>query len=204
MSHPIKYNVIKLLHESKLYMAYYVDNVDFDFTTLQLSAADKLKADSLHGKKRKMEFLTVRAMLSEILPSQRIVYSATGAPIIESDACHISISHCDSCVGILVSGYECGLDIENTSRDFLSAAKRFITENDTLIRSDMDLAAAWVTKEAIYKAHKGVDINIFTDIVITHMGEKQIACSVMGKTVISRILIIDSLIISYVNLLNVK
>lgn len=204
MSSAIKYTAIELLHESKLYMAYYSDNLNIDFSTLQLSPIEESKLNSIHGEKRKLEFLTVRALFSAILPSEKIVYSLTGAPIVESDSCQISISHSSICVGILVSKYECGVDIEETSRNFSTAASKFVTENDAIVRSDMDLAAVWVTKEAIFKAYKGVDINIFSDIIIKHLGEKQITCSVRGKSVISRILIIDSLIISYVNLLNVK
>lgn len=200
----IKYTTLELLHDSKLYMAYYKDNVDIDLSKLQLSPTDSVIADSIQSKKRKTEFLTVRALFSEILPLEKIIYSATGAPLIESNSCQISISHSSACVAILISPHECGVDIEDLSRNFSTAAKKFITDNDAIVRSEMDLAAVWATKEAIYKAYKGVDINIYSDIVIKHLGEKQITCSIRGQSVISRILIIDSLIISYVNILNIK
>ncbi|MGE4587453.1 MAG: 4'-phosphopantetheinyl transferase superfamily protein [Mangrovibacterium sp.] len=109
------------------------------------------------SKKRKKEWLAIRALLREAGCSpEQLSYSPSGKPHL-SHPCyrHISISHSDRLAGLLLQQkLPAGLDIENRSRNFLRVEHKYLSQEEQwLARTIPDgHGLFWCIKEAVYKA----------------------------------------------------
>ncbi|MBE0675937.1 MAG: 4'-phosphopantetheinyl transferase superfamily protein [Bacteroidales bacterium] len=137
-----------------------------------LSADDKKKFKIFRSNSRKVEFLSVRALLAELLgPDARIVYNKNNKPFLKDGSHFISISHSHNLTAILLSKTEkVGIDLEYMSTNITAFAFKFINRKEKVVR-DRDrkkyhLYIHWCAKEALYKICDKEGISIRKDITV--------------------------------------
>ncbi|MBL0102530.1 MAG: 4'-phosphopantetheinyl transferase superfamily protein [Bacteroidetes bacterium] len=141
------------------------EDLYFLATLARLTESEMAFFDTFKSVTRKREFLTVRALLRELLPENvdSISYDENGKPHLNSQG-SISISHTGHFVALMVSQKtRCGIDIETVSERILKLGKKFVneTEKETLPeRSLMEhLQVIWGAKEVMFKIHSLGDLD---------------------------------------------
>jgi len=135
--------------------------IEEDFDTLlqsvTLNADEKKKLKSFRSVKRKLEFLSVRALLAELTDNKAsIVYNKNNKPFLKDGAMFISISHSYQLTAILLSVNEkVGVDLEYMSSNIAAVALKFINVKEKIIKDPINrlyhLYIHWCAKEALYK-----------------------------------------------------
>lgn len=139
---------------------------------VELEPEDKKKFKKFKSNSRKLEFLSVRAMLAELIgPESRIVYNKNNKPFIKDGSHFISISHSNNLTALMLSTRErIGLDLEYMSSNIIGIAARFINRNEKITRKwdfmRYHLYIHWCAKEALYKICDKEGINMKKDITI--------------------------------------
>ena len=132
---------------------------DFDtlFSQVQLVKSDIERLNGFRNDKRKLESLSVRALLGQMTyKGARIVYDSTRKPFMFDGSHHISISHSNKYTSILLSKKRrIGIDLEYMSHDIEKVSRHFVN-NREYITSDPGLRQLhfyihWCAKEALYK-----------------------------------------------------
>lgn len=122
-------------------------------TEVELSYYQKITSPA-----RRLEWLVSRVMVRRVLgDGVSTVYDGRRPCLVGSDK-HISVSHSDHQVALMVADAECGIDIENSTRDFSRVSRRFLGADEKV----EDLAMAWCIKEAAYKMLGVADIDFAT------------------------------------------
>jgi len=137
-----------------------------------LDTHDKKKYKVFASTSRKLEFLSVRALLAELLGKDaRIVYNKNNKPFLKDGSRFISISHSNKLTAILLSTNEkVGIDLEHMSSNIGRIAFKFINRKEK-ISKDPDtrryhLYLHWCAKEALYKICDKEGISIKKNITI--------------------------------------
>ncbi len=148
-------------HHLNEYTVLGVWKIEEDLETLmsmvELSPEDNQKFDNFRSNSRKLEFLSVRALLIELLgPQARIVYNKNNKPFIKDGSHFISISHSNKLTAIMLSSRErIGLDLEYMSANITGIARKFINKKEKITRDrelrKYHLYLHWCAKEAIFK-----------------------------------------------------
>ncbi len=139
--------------------------VDFD-------VVDKKKYKAFASTSRKLEFLSVRALLAELLGREaRIVYNKNNKPFLSDGSRFISISHSHKLTAILLSSNEkVGIDLEHMSTNIGRIAFKFINRKEKITKEPdkrvYHLYLHWCAKEAIYKICDKEGISIKKNITI--------------------------------------
>lgn len=142
------------------------------FPRVSLNSHEKKRLASFKNHNRKLEFLSVRALLQTLTsPTKRIIYNGTNKPFLEDHSFHISISHSFNYTSILLSkNKRVGIDLEymshrisKISHKFINA-KEAITENPELKK--YHLYIHWCAKEALYKICDKQNINFKENLII--------------------------------------
>lgn len=110
--------------------------------------------NSFKSDARRKEWLAVRALLqSTPYSNYKITYSTNGAPKLDSNKKHISISHTKEFVALAISDERVGIDFEREERNALNVAKLFLKEKEyEKIDNDRNEALRlWTVKEASFK-----------------------------------------------------
>lgn len=137
-----------------------------------LDVEDKKKYKSFASTSRKLEFLSVRALLAELLGKDaRIVYNKNNKPFLKDGSHFISISHSHRLTAILLSRNEkVGIDLEYMSTNIARIAFKFINRKEKITKDPENrkyhLYLHWCAKEALYKICDKERINIRKDITI--------------------------------------
>ncbi len=137
-----------------------------------LGPEDLSRYEIFRSTSRKLEFLSVRALLSEMLGKDaRIVYNKNNKPFIKDGSHFISITHSNKLTAILISKDErVGIDLEYMRMNINAFASKFLNKKEKITRRWSDrtyhLYIHWCAKEAIYKICDKEGINIVTDITI--------------------------------------
>ena len=105
----------------------------------------------------------------------RIEYSSQGAPLLSEEVVvnnyhykYISVSHCRDMVAVMLSQQPCGVDIEQSGRDFGRVSSRYITQEERRLSDNPRFeAAVWCAKEALYKLAQREGLDFRRDISIT-------------------------------------
>ncbi len=96
-------------------------------------------------------------------PISIIDYNAHGKPFLRDNPYYFNISHSEELVAVLISDYECGLDVQHTdakksSRTLMDIAGRFFTENENNYLQNLDIKKQkneffriWAIKESYLK-----------------------------------------------------
>lgn len=133
---------------------------------------DEKKYRDFASNSRKLEFLSVRALLAELLGNEaRIVYNKNNKPFLKDGSRFISISHSNKLTAILLSTNEkVGIDLEYMSTNIGPIANKFLNENEeiTLDQNNLKyhLYLHWCAKESLYKICDKEGISIRNNITI--------------------------------------
>jgi phosphopantetheinyl transferase len=133
---------------------------------------DKKKYKVFASTSRKLEFLSVRALLAELLGKDaRIVYNKNNKPFLKDGSRFISISHSNKLTAILLSANEkVGIDLEHMSSNIGRIAFKFINRKEKISKDPENrryhLYLHWCAKEALYKICDKEGISIKKNITI--------------------------------------
>jgi len=139
---------------------------------VEMSPEDKKRYTIFRSTSRKLEFLSVRALLAELLGKEaRIVYNKNNKPFIKDGSHFISITHSNKLTAILISRNErVGIDLEYMRVNINAFASKFLNKKEKITRRWSDrtyhLYIHWCAKESIYKICDKEGINIVQDITI--------------------------------------
>ena len=137
-----------------------------------LDTEDKKKYKGFTSTSRRLEFLSVRALLAELLGKDaRIVYNKNNKPFLKDGSRFISISHSNRLTAILCSTTEkVGIDLEYMSANIGALAFKFINKKEKITRDPQNrkyhLYLHWCAKEALYKICDKEGISIRKNITI--------------------------------------
>lgn len=121
---------------------------------------------------RKIEWLSVRALLSEMTGDKlSIYYNGNRKPFIKGNSHYISISHSRDLTSILLSREKkVGVDLEYMSHRIGNISDRFINDRETITGNEelrkYHLYIHWCAKEALYKICDKQDINFRDHLTI--------------------------------------
>ena len=124
------------------------------------------------SEKRKKEHLISRLMVNKICKNGAIIYNEFGAPELDN-AKHLSISHSNELVTIIISNKKTGLDIEKISEKALRTASKFVAEKNLIKLNKEKATLIWCIKEAVYKWHQEGGIDFIKDIIIAEFFAKE-------------------------------
>jgi 4'-phosphopantetheinyl transferase len=153
---------------------------------------DKKKYKAFASTSRKLEFLSVRALLSELLGKDaRIVYNKNNKPFLKDGSHFISISHSNRLTAILLSTNEkVGIDLEYMSANIGRIAFKFINRKEKITRDPESqryhLYLHWCAKEALYKICDKEGISIKKNITIEPFDVRE-SGEIKGKVRTARI-----------------
>jgi 4'-phosphopantetheinyl transferase len=137
-----------------------------------LDTDDRKKYKSFTSTSRRLEFLSVRALLAELLGKEaKIVYNKNNKPFLKDGSRFISISHSHKLTAILCSRTEkVGIDLEYMGANIGAFAFKFINRKEKITRdpenSRYHLYLHWCAKEALYKICDKEGITIRKNITI--------------------------------------
>lgn len=140
--------------------------------SVTLDNSDKKKYKGFASTSRKLEFLSVRALLAELLGRDaRIVYNKNNKPFLKDGSRFISISHSQKLTAILLSTNEkVGIDLEYMSANIGAIAFKFLNRKEKITRVPENrkyhLYLHWCAKEALYKICDKEGISIRKNITI--------------------------------------
>ena len=150
--------------------------IEEDLPTLsqlvELDNDEKKRFNSFNSTSRKLEFLSVRALLSELLGKEaKIVYNKNNKPFIKDGSRFISISHSHKLTAILLSTNEkVGIDLEFMSSNITAIALKFLNRKEKVAREQekrkYHLYIHWCAKEALYKICDKEGISLRKNITI--------------------------------------
>lgn len=135
--------------------------------------------ESISNKHKRCEKLAVRALLNQLLGSEKtIVYNEFGKPFLEDNSYKISISHTNGYATVMLHPFlEVGIDIEIVSPRAAQLQQRFLSPAEIhLIHQKDDFVVPlllWTAKEALYKWASTPDIEFVEQIKIIHIDQKK-------------------------------
>jgi 4'-phosphopantetheinyl transferase len=148
------------------------EDIEALMNLVTLDTEEKKKYKGFRSNSRKLEFLSVRALLAELLgKDMRIVYNKNNKPFIKDGSYFISISHSHRLTAILLSTNEqVGIDLEYMSVNIDAFAFKFMNRKEKVVK-DTDqrkyhLYIHWCAKEALYKICDKEGIGIRNNITI--------------------------------------
>lgn len=148
------------------------ENLDTLLSMVDMDQNDKKRYKTFRSTSRKLEFLSVRALLGELLgPEAKIVYNKNNKPFIKDGSHYISISHSNKLTAIMLSTCEkVGIDLEYMSSNINALSFKFINKREKITRERdkkrYHLYLHWCAKEALYKICDKEGINIKKNITI--------------------------------------
>jgi phosphopantetheinyl transferase len=151
-------------------------NTMLDLVTLD--PEEKKKYKGFRSNSRKLEFLSVRALLADLLGKEaRIVYNKNNKPFIKSGSHFISITHSHRLTAILLSTNEqVGIDLEYMSVNISAFAFKFMNGKEKITKDQnlrkYHLYIHWCAKEALYKICDKEGISIRNNITIEQFEPK--------------------------------
>jgi len=146
---------------------------------LLLDERDIETVESFKNYQRKLEWLSVRTLLKEMLgKDSKIVYGPERKPYLHNNLYNISISHSKNLTSILMSKKKrVGLDLEYMDTKILRIADKFLRpeelENIDKTNEIYHLYLHWCAKEALYKICDKVDINFVNNLNIESFKPKE-------------------------------
>lgn len=139
---------------------------------IHLFPDEKERINNFRSEYRKVEFLSVRVLLKELLgKSIPIVYSDNRKPFLHQSDYRISISHSRKLTSIMLSkSKKIGVDLEFMSHKISKIENKFINEDEKITiepgKRKYHLYIHWCAKEALYKICDKQDINFRKNLTI--------------------------------------
>jgi hypothetical protein len=168
------------------------EDIDTLLNLVVLDQADKKKYKVFASTSRKLEFLSVRALLAELLGTDaRIVYNRSNKPFLKDGSRFISISHSNKLTAIILSRDEkVGIDLEYMSGNITSIAFKFVNRKEKITKEPekrkYHLYLHWCAKEALYKICDKEGINFRKNITIEPFEVKD-SGEIMGRVLTNKI-----------------
>lgn len=140
-----------------------------------LTEEDKQFLATLSAPARRAQWSTARAILRSLLGAEASLrYSSAGALILDRPVegkSHVSISHTEKWVAVMLSDRRCGIDIESRERGFSRVAARYIAHQEreqfeSIVGEDFE-AIVWCAKEALYKYGSRPGLDFTSDMLLT-------------------------------------
>jgi phosphopantetheinyl transferase len=137
-----------------------------------LDEEEQKKYNTFMSTSRKLEFLSVRALLAELLGKDaRIVYNKNNKPFLKDGSRFISISHSHKLTAILLSTNEkVGIDLEFMNSNIGAFSFKFLNRREKITRNPDDrkyhLYLHWCAKEALYKICDKEGISVRKNLTI--------------------------------------
>ncbi len=148
------------------------EDLDTLLELVVLDIDEKKKYNTFSSNSRKLEFLSVRALLSDLVGKDaKIVYNKNNKPFLKDGSRFISISHSHKLTAILLSTNEkVGIDLEYMSTNIAAIAFKFLNRKEKVTREQEErkyhLYIHWCAKEALYKICDKEGISIRKNITI--------------------------------------
>jgi len=148
------------------------EDLDTLLDLVDLDIDEKKKYKSFSSNSRKLEFLSVRALLGDLIGKEaKIVYNKNNKPFLKDGSRFISISHSHKLTAILLSTNEkVGIDLEYMSTNIAAIAFKFLNRKEKITRAQEErryhLYIHWCAKEALYKICDKEGISIRQNITI--------------------------------------
>lgn len=127
---------------------------------LNLSAEDLVRLDAIHHELGKLQWLSVRILLKQVLKREvGVVYNVHGKPALADGSYFISISHSDQRVAVICHpNREVGIDIQRLNPKLERIERKFMSEQELQhVGNHADKLASlhiyWGGKEALYKLY---------------------------------------------------
>lgn len=126
----------------------------------------------INYQKRKLEWLSVRALLKAICQEEKsITYNSDGKPSLADNSCKISISHTDKYAAIILHPTkDVGIDIERMSDRVLKIKERFLSTDELLSLSEKETTTQallyWSAKETLFKIIPEAEIDFIEHLHI--------------------------------------
>lgn len=133
------------------------EDIDTLLNLVVLDNDEKKKLKGYSSNSRKLEFLSVRALLAELIGKDaKIVYNKNNKPFLKDGSRFISITHSHKLTAILLSTNEkVGIDLEYMSTNIAALALKFLNRKEKVAREQEEkryhLYIHWCAKEALYK-----------------------------------------------------
>jgi phosphopantetheinyl transferase len=133
------------------------EDIDTLMKMVVLDNDEKKKYAGFSSTSRKLEFLSVRALLGELIGKDAgIVYNKNNKPFLKDGSRFISISHSHKLTAILLSENEkVGIDLEYMSTNIAAIAFKFLNRKEKVAREAEErkyhLYIHWCAKESLYK-----------------------------------------------------
>ena len=124
------------------------------------------------SEKRKKEHLISRLMVNKLCENGTIIYNEFGAPELDNGK-HLSISHSNELVALIISDTKSAIDIEKISDKALRIASKFVAEKNLIKLNKEKATLIWCLKEAIYKWHQKGTVDFIKDIIIPELFAKK-------------------------------
>ncbi len=162
----------KLKDGSLLGMWEITEDASVLLSQVKLSDTELERFDGFLSHARKLEFLSVRALLAKMInPDAKIIYNGNQKPYIEDGSQNISISHSKNITSILLNKTKrVGIDLEFMSHRIRKVAHKFINDSELINKNDFTekyhLYVHWCAKEALYKICDKKDINFKLNLFI--------------------------------------
>jgi hypothetical protein len=148
------------------------EDIDTLMSLVDLDNDEKKKFKGFSSNSRKLEFLSVRALLAELLGKDaKIVYNKNNKPFLKDGSRFISISHSYKLTAILLSTNEkVGIDLEFMSTNIAALALKFLNRKEKVVKEHeakrYHLYIHWCAKEALYKICDKEGINFRKNLTI--------------------------------------
>ena len=155
------------------------EDLDSLLDLVVLDSDETKRYKGFSSNSRKLEFLSVRALLSDLIGKEaRIVYNKNNKPFLKDGSRFISISHSHKLTAILLSTNEkVGIDLEFMSTNIAAIAFKFLNRNEKVTKEHDDrryhLYIHWCAKEALYKICDKEGISIRKNITIEPFNLKE-------------------------------
>ena len=124
------------------------------------------------SEKRKKEHLISRLMVNKLCENGTIIYNEFGAPELDNGK-HLSISHSNELVALIISDTKSAIDIEKISDKALRIASKFVAEKNLIKLNKEKATLIWCLKEAIYKWYQKGNVDFIKDIIIPELFAKK-------------------------------
>lgn len=148
------------------------EDIDTLMKLVDLDNDEKKRFKGFSSNSRKLEYLSVRALLAELIGKEaKIVYNKNNKPFLKDGSRFISISHSHKLTSILLSTNEkVGIDLEYMSTNIAAIAFKFLNRKEK-VTNEQDsrryhLYIHWCAKEALYKICDKEGISIRKNITI--------------------------------------
>jgi len=157
--------------------------IEEDLNTLlnlvSLDPDEKKRYKGFKSNSRRSEFLSVRALLAELLGKEaKIVYNKNNKPFIKNGSHFISITHSHRLTALLLSTNEqVGIDLEYMSSNISAFAFKFMNRKEKITKDQnlqkYHLYIHWCAKEALYKICDKEGISIRNNVTIEPFEPKE-------------------------------